>query len=103
MASEERTRRANQTPASPRDHAAPPSDDQEPILKTSPPWAIYIAWIAIAAVSIAALLSVILYRDVLTKATDVATIMIGWFVVVGAIMVAYFSTRAVCNSIGLLG
>jgi hypothetical protein len=93
MASEEGTRRANRTPASPRDHAASPSDDQEPILKTSPPWAIYIAWIAIAAVSIAALLSVILYRDVLTKATDVATIMIGWFVVVGTIVVAYFTTK----------
>jgi hypothetical protein len=60
----------------------------------TPPYALYIAALALVLVSTVSILALWIFRGLLTNATDVTTVLSSLFAVVGTIVGAYFGIKA---------
>jgi hypothetical protein len=67
---------------------------QAPTVMASSPWNMYVVLVALALVSVGAIVVLLAYRDVFENATDVTTVLGSWFTVVGTIVGAYFGIKA---------
>src|SRR3712207_1289553 len=67
---------------------------QPTAVPTTPPWGMYVAIFAILAVTVGAIVALLVYRGIFENPTDVTAVLGNWFTVVGTIVGAYFSIKA---------